>query len=56
MAALAGYNAGIGNPDAWGGAEMEESDVGFAETREYVEQVLDKRDEYAKTYKDELGL
>ena len=56
VAALAAYNAGIGNADAWGGAEMGESDVAFAETREYVEQVLDKRDEYAKTYKDELGL
>jgi peptidoglycan lytic transglycosylase len=55
-AALAGYNAGIGNANAWGGAEMQASDIAFPETREYVEQVLDKRDEYAKTYKKELGL
>lgn len=55
-AALAGYNAGIGNADAWGGAEMKESDIAFPETREYVHQVLDKRAEYAETYKEELGL
>ena len=55
-AALAGYNAGIGNADAWGGAAMETSDIAFVETREYVEQVLDKRKEYAERYKRELGL
>jgi len=55
-AALAGYNAGIGNADAWGGAAMEASDIAFEETREYVEQVLDKRNEYADRYKRELGL
>ncbi len=55
-AALAGYNAGIGNADAWGGAAMETSDIAFVETREYVEQVLDKRKEYAERYERELGL
>jgi soluble lytic murein transglycosylase len=55
-AALAGYNAGIGNADAWGGAAMETSDIAFAETRVYVEQVLDKRKEYAARYERELGL
>jgi peptidoglycan lytic transglycosylase len=55
-AALAGYNAGISNADAWGGAAMDTSDIAFVETREYVEQVLDKRREYAERYKRELGL
>lgn len=55
-AALAGYNAGMGNADAWGGASMETSDIAFAETRDYVEQVLEKREEYAESYERELGL
>jgi len=56
VAALAGYNAGIGNADDWGGAGMETSDIAFTETREYVEQVLEKREEYAEAYERELGL
>jgi soluble lytic murein transglycosylase len=56
VAALAAYNAGIGNVDSWGGSSLTLADIKFAETRGYVEEVLDKRDEYAKKYASELGL
>jgi soluble lytic murein transglycosylase len=56
VAALAAYNAGTGNVDEWGGAELELSDIGFPETRAYVEQVLDKRQEYRDAYADDLGI
>lgn len=56
VAALAGYNAGPGNADEWGGSSMEEGDIGFLETRSYVDSVLDKRESYRQTYKRELGL
>ncbi|MGI8727464.1 MAG: transglycosylase SLT domain-containing protein, partial [Solirubrobacterales bacterium] len=56
VAALAGYNAGPGNADAWGGASMEEGDIRFPETRSYVDEVLDKREAYRETYERELGL
>ena len=55
-AALAAYNAGIGNADAWGGAELKVDDVEFPETRAYVENVLERRDEYREKYGEELGL
>jgi len=55
-AALAAYNAGPGNADAWGGSELEVENIGFEETRNYVENVLERRDEYRKNYGDELGL
>lgn len=56
VAALAGYNAGIGNADAWGGVALERDDIEFEETRSYVDQVLEKRDEYRRNYAEELGL
>jgi soluble lytic murein transglycosylase len=56
VAALAAYNAGPGNVDAWGGADLQVSDIGFPETRAYVQEVLEKRDEYARKYARELGL
>ncbi len=56
IAALAAYNGGPGNVDAWGGSELEIDDIEFAETRAYVENVLERRDEYEKNYADELGL
>jgi soluble lytic murein transglycosylase len=56
VAALAAYNAGPGNADAWGGADLEEEDIEFAETRSYVAEVLQKRDEYRENYARELGL
>lgn len=56
VAALAGYNAGMTNADSWGGAEMGLGDIEFQETREYVETVLGKREDYREKYASELGL
>jgi soluble lytic murein transglycosylase len=61
-AALAAYNAGIGTVDRWveeaGGIESFEPDshVAYAETRAYVENVLERRGEYRGHYGDELGI
>jgi soluble lytic murein transglycosylase len=55
IAALAAYNAGEGNADAWGGAGMQLSDIEFPETLNYVRDVLEKRDQYRKKYASELG-
>jgi soluble lytic murein transglycosylase len=54
-AALAGYNAGPGNADEWGGADLSVEDIEFPETRAYVEEVLEKREEYRHEYGRELG-
>jgi peptidoglycan lytic transglycosylase len=54
-AALAAYNAGPGNADKWGGADLTVSEIPFPETRAYVEEVLEKRDEYRQKYAKELG-
>jgi soluble lytic murein transglycosylase len=54
-AALAAYNAGPGNADKWGGAGLSVADIPFPETRAYVEEVLEKRDEYRHKYAKELG-
>ena len=56
IAALAAYNAGETNVAAWGGSSLSLDDIPFPETRNYVENVLDKRDEYARHYRHELGL
>ncbi|MGI9021068.1 MAG: lytic transglycosylase domain-containing protein [Solirubrobacterales bacterium] len=56
VAALAGYNGGPENVVAWGGAELEVDDIEFPETKNYVLDVLERRDEYDKNYGDELGL
>jgi soluble lytic murein transglycosylase len=56
VAALAAYNAGETNVAAWGGSDLEEGDIRFPETRQYVEDVLSKRDEYREHYGGELGL
>jgi soluble lytic murein transglycosylase len=56
VAALAAYNAGTGNVDRWGGADLRASDITFPETRAYVEEVLDKREEYRDEYAEDLGL
>jgi peptidoglycan lytic transglycosylase len=54
-AALAAYNAGPGNADKWGGAGLTVAEIPFPETRAYVEEVLQKRDEYKHKYARELG-
>jgi soluble lytic murein transglycosylase len=55
-AALAAYNGGETNVAAWGGADLEEEDIEFEETRNYVDKVMDKREEYREKYSDELGI
>ena len=60
--ALAAYNGGEGNVDRWiADARLSErafviDQIPFAETREYVERVLDARQEYRERYSRELGL
>lgn len=54
-AALAAYNAGPGNADKWGGAGLTVEEIPFPETRAYVEEVLEKREEYRRKYATELG-
>ena len=54
-AALAAYNAGPGNADKWGGSSLTVGSIPFPETRAYVEEVLEKRDEYRHEYATELG-
>jgi len=56
VAALAAYNAGPSHVDEWGGSSLELDGIGFPETRAYVEEVLDKRQEYRDKYADDLGL
>ncbi len=56
VAALAGYNAGSGNVDQWGGALLQLDDIRFDETRAYVQQVLEKREQYRENYAEDLGL
>jgi soluble lytic murein transglycosylase len=55
-AALAGYNGGPENAESWGGSELELEDIPFPETRDYVESVLELRQQYRDNYADELGL
>jgi soluble lytic murein transglycosylase len=56
VAALAAYNAGITNVDAWGGSDLTPGDIQFPETRAYVENVLRERNDYARKRAAELGL
>lgn len=56
VAALAAYNAGETNVAEWGGSDLEEDDIRFEETRNYVDDVLQKREEYREHYGGELGL
>jgi soluble lytic murein transglycosylase-like protein len=51
--ALAAYNAGQANVDEW---RAEGRGIVFAETREYVDEVLEFRDVYRRAYGDELGV
>lgn len=54
-AALAGYNAGPGNADQWGGSGLTVEEIPFPETRAYVEEVLEKQREYRREYAQQLG-
>jgi soluble lytic murein transglycosylase len=56
VAAVAAYNAGHGRVDRWGGAELTVEDIRFPETAQYTRDVLDKRGEYRREYRSELGL
>ncbi len=56
IAALAAYNGGPENAAEWGGSALEIEDIPFPETRSYVEDVLERREEYRDTYATELGL
>jgi soluble lytic murein transglycosylase len=56
VAAVAAYNAGHGRVDDWGGSGLRLADIRFAETEQYAQDVLDKREEYADKYRSELGL
>ena len=60
VAVVAAYNAGEGKVDQWiadaGGLErFGEGDIGFPETRAYVDGVLDHRVDYREHYGKELG-
>ncbi len=54
-AVLAAYNAGPSNAEGWGGSELQVEEIPFPETRAYVEEVLEKREEYRAEYDEELG-
>jgi soluble lytic murein transglycosylase len=52
--ALAAKNAGQANVDDWVAQGTRE--IPFPETREFVDNVLEARDVYARAYADDLGL
>ena len=59
--AVAAYNAGEGNVDRWIDRARQRNEdltieaIPFAETRTYVQRVLDAREQYRTSYADELG-
>ena len=56
VAAVAAYNAGHARVDEWGGSALTVDDIRFAETAGYTNDVIDKRAEYRREYRSELGL
>jgi len=62
MLALAAYNAGLTNVDAWvahaqsNGESLTEDSIPFPETREYVRRVLSAQRNYRAMYARQLGL
>jgi soluble lytic murein transglycosylase len=62
MLAIAAYNGGLANVDAWvakargEGGRLSVTDIPFPETRAYVERVLSAQSEYRSIYPRELGL
>ena len=56
VAAVAAYNAGHGRVDRWGGKNLTVADIRFPETVDYTSDVIDKRAEYRREYRTELGL
>lgn len=55
IAALAAYHAGPTAVEEWGGSSLSLDDIPLEETRDYVEEVLDKRRDYRREYAQELG-
>jgi soluble lytic murein transglycosylase len=57
--AIAAYNAGETNVNKWvvgAGGDFKVDEIPFPETRAYVENVLERREDYADHYADDLGL
>ena len=57
--AVAAYNAGETRVSEWvagSGGELDVAEIPFPETRAYVENVIERRREYADNYADDLGL
>jgi peptidoglycan lytic transglycosylase len=55
IAALAAYNAGPTQVEEWGGSDLTVDAIPLDETRGYVADVLDKRQDYRDEYAEELG-
>jgi soluble lytic murein transglycosylase len=56
VAAVAAYNAGHQHVDTWGGSSLRMDDIRFPETKQYAQDVFDKRGDYVRHYRSELGL
>jgi soluble lytic murein transglycosylase len=56
VAAIAAYNAGPTRVAEWGGVELRREDIELEETLDYVDEVLEKREDYRRHYARELGL
>ena len=58
VAAIAAYNAGQSNVDAWlsvSGGKLTTADIPFSETRDYVRDVLDLQRTYRRAWGSRLG-